>query len=302
MSYKHDWRDAIVERRVTDPNRKVSRAVLFLVAYCLATYAQDDGTSVFPGAKRLADDTGESIRRVRFALKALESLGWLTAVERGGRKGEVKRATVYRLTIPTSVTADTHTSVTADTGEDDPTSGTTAPTGGTAAPDQWQQCHPNPSMNPTKNPCPVPHQEQVAGDQRFAQRHEEITEPDTSRPPVVQPDRDKNTDPPEDEPEPDGEEFICSGDPRPGRPWHTYTHEQIGDLIDRDLYPQERWIVDRLNEWGYTTGGVLLSRWPYEIEDRTRDRIEEFLVDVALPIPSTNAWTLDPAVIIRVVA
>jgi hypothetical protein len=85
------------------------------VALTLSLYMDADGGSAFPGARRLADDTGQSLRWVRPRLVELVDAGWLDVVERGGLRGEQRRANRYQARIPDpghTVTGDTPSRVT----------------------------------------------------------------------------------------------------------------------------------------------------------------------------------------------
>ena len=71
-----------------------------LVAYAMATYADADGSRVFPGATRLAAVTGLSERSVRGALGNLRDLGLIERTTKGGMRGTRAFADVHQLTIP----------------------------------------------------------------------------------------------------------------------------------------------------------------------------------------------------------
>ncbi|WP_189059622.1 helix-turn-helix domain-containing protein [Longimycelium tulufanense] len=72
--------------------------------FLLASYADPDGTRIFPGNKTLAEITGHSLRTVARCLAYLRTkLGLLQVVRRGGGRGRGRRATEYRLTIPTDL-------------------------------------------------------------------------------------------------------------------------------------------------------------------------------------------------------
>lgn len=86
------WRGAICESDLPPDAR--------LVALVLSLHANARCASAFPGAFTLQHDTGLSLRQVRYMLAELERRGWLTAVSRGGLRGEKKTATVYELTSP----------------------------------------------------------------------------------------------------------------------------------------------------------------------------------------------------------
>jgi hypothetical protein len=63
-------------------------------------YMNEMGGSAFPGATRLAGNTSLHFKTVRRELRALVAGGWLEVVERGGLRGERKRANAYRARIP----------------------------------------------------------------------------------------------------------------------------------------------------------------------------------------------------------
>jgi hypothetical protein len=66
------------------------------VAVMLATYANEDGTRVFPGVARLAVVCELGYNTVKASLSALRAGGWLQQMSRAGERG---RATEYRLTV-----------------------------------------------------------------------------------------------------------------------------------------------------------------------------------------------------------
>ncbi len=68
-----------------------------LVAVRLADYANDDGSNVYPGVERLADECGISQRSVQRHLRHFENLGILVVVANaGGGRG---RATEFRIDV-----------------------------------------------------------------------------------------------------------------------------------------------------------------------------------------------------------
>src|ERR1051326_2391165 len=66
------------------------------VALMLATYADADGTRVFPGVARVAVDCELSYNVVKASLGDLRTAGLIALVRRAGRAGQ---ADEYRLTI-----------------------------------------------------------------------------------------------------------------------------------------------------------------------------------------------------------
>ena len=86
------WRSAIADSDLPPTTRHVALA--------LSLYMSERGDSAFPGAGRLTRDTGLSERAIRDHLGRLERAGWLLCIERGGRKGETKRANAYIANVP----------------------------------------------------------------------------------------------------------------------------------------------------------------------------------------------------------
>lgn len=66
----------------------------------LSTYTSKDGSSAFPGARRLAEDCGMTERGVRKLLGELESKGWIKQDCKGGNLAEYRRASEYSITVP----------------------------------------------------------------------------------------------------------------------------------------------------------------------------------------------------------
>lgn len=89
------WRSAVCESDLAPTTRHV--------ALTLSLYMSERGDSARPGAPTLARDTGLSVRAVREHLAELERRGWLRLVERGGLKGERKKANEYRAVVPDPV-------------------------------------------------------------------------------------------------------------------------------------------------------------------------------------------------------
>jgi Helix-turn-helix domain len=87
------WRAAICKSSLPPTSR--------LVALTLSLHMDDTGGSCFPGAETLARETGLSSRAVRTHLGLLTGQGWLALVERGGLKGEERRANAYTAVLPT---------------------------------------------------------------------------------------------------------------------------------------------------------------------------------------------------------
>lgn len=86
------WRGALLDSNLAPTAR--------LVALALATYMSDRGDSAWPGAQRLAHDTGLSERAVRLHLGVLVQTGWLELVRRGGVIRGKHLGNEYRASIP----------------------------------------------------------------------------------------------------------------------------------------------------------------------------------------------------------
>lgn len=88
----YTWRAAICDSDL--------RPAVRHIALAMSLYMSERGDSAFPGAKRLAHDTGMTERAVRTLLADLSAAGWLDLVVRGGLKGGKRMANVYRASIP----------------------------------------------------------------------------------------------------------------------------------------------------------------------------------------------------------
>lgn len=66
-----------------------------LLALALADHASDDGTSVYPKVKALAEKTRQSERTVQYQLRAMQEAGWLILV--GSGNGGRSMSTEYRI-------------------------------------------------------------------------------------------------------------------------------------------------------------------------------------------------------------
>lgn len=91
-SGRYDW-ERIVRRYPLPPVPK-------LVAFVLATYADQDGSRIYPGVARLAAVTGLSQRSVKSALGVLRGVGLINRIVSGGHRGARAFADEYALTIP----------------------------------------------------------------------------------------------------------------------------------------------------------------------------------------------------------
>lgn len=86
------WRSAICDSGLPPTTRHV--------ALTLSLYMNERGSSAYPGAVQLSEDTGLSESTVREHLKRLVDDEWLTLVERGGLKGHRRTANVYQAHQP----------------------------------------------------------------------------------------------------------------------------------------------------------------------------------------------------------
>jgi hypothetical protein len=96
-SSRYEW-ERIVRRVQMPPSVKC-------VAFALATYANTDGTSIYPGNERLAAVTCQGDKTVRRALAWLRGGYLVERVREGSRGGRGGFADEYRLTIPSDLLA-----------------------------------------------------------------------------------------------------------------------------------------------------------------------------------------------------
>ena len=94
-SSRYEW-ERIVRRVKMPPMTKG-------VAVILATYANADGTSIYPGNERLAAVTCQGDKTVRRALAWLRAGYLIERVREGSRGGRGGFADEYRLTIPSDL-------------------------------------------------------------------------------------------------------------------------------------------------------------------------------------------------------
>ena len=94
------WRSAIVESGLP--------ATTKLVALALSLHMNERGGSCYPSAARLAREISLNVSTVREHRAYLELGGWLVCVERGGVKGETRRASAYEARIPDPSSWPTH--------------------------------------------------------------------------------------------------------------------------------------------------------------------------------------------------
>ncbi|GIM88788.1 helix-turn-helix domain-containing protein [Paractinoplanes toevensis] len=92
---RFDWERTI--RRIVMPSDLRSTK---LVALMLATYADADGSSIYPGTERLADVCQLGRSTVHNGLKWLRENWLIHRHEHGGNKGGRKLADVYQLCRP----------------------------------------------------------------------------------------------------------------------------------------------------------------------------------------------------------
>lgn len=71
-----------------------------LLALALADHADDDGASIFPAVRTMAQKTRQSIRAVQYQLRRMQDAGWLILVApaRGGRE-TAGRPAEYRISL-----------------------------------------------------------------------------------------------------------------------------------------------------------------------------------------------------------
>jgi hypothetical protein len=94
-SARYEW-ERIVRRVVMPGPTKC-------VAFALATYANADGTSIFPGNERLAAVTCQGDKTVRRALDWLRGGYLIERVREGSRGGRRGLADEYRLVLPSDL-------------------------------------------------------------------------------------------------------------------------------------------------------------------------------------------------------
>lgn len=89
---RYEWERLVRRVRLGAPSKHV--------ALTMATYANRDGTGIYPGQLRLVAVTELSERSVRDALKKLRGIGLLVRVREGSRNGRRAFADEYALAIP----------------------------------------------------------------------------------------------------------------------------------------------------------------------------------------------------------
>lgn len=83
--------------------RNVSGGTIKLICGILASYADADGSNVFPSIARLALDAEISEEVTKAVMRHLREVGLLDQVERGG--GRKRKTAKYQLTIPDDLLA-----------------------------------------------------------------------------------------------------------------------------------------------------------------------------------------------------
>jgi len=68
-----------------------------LLALALADHAADDGTSVYPSVRALAEKTRQSTRTVQYQMRRMEDMGWLILVNAGN--GGRSMTSEYRISL-----------------------------------------------------------------------------------------------------------------------------------------------------------------------------------------------------------
>lgn len=89
---RYEWERVIRRVRLGAPVKAV--------ALTMATYANTDGTGIFPGVARLAAVTEFSERSVRDSLGKLREIGLIRRVREGSRNGRRALADEHELAIP----------------------------------------------------------------------------------------------------------------------------------------------------------------------------------------------------------
>lgn len=89
---RYEWERVVRRVRLGAPAKNV--------ALTAATYANRDGTGIYPGVAKLTAVTELSERSVREALKKLRGIGLLVRVREGSRNGRRAFADEYALAIP----------------------------------------------------------------------------------------------------------------------------------------------------------------------------------------------------------
>ncbi len=105
----YDWTSAIADSDLAPTSRHV--------ALTFALHLNRRDRSAFPGAAKLADETGLHLSTVKRALADLEARGWLVCEQRGGSlRGGRRLATVWSCAIPDDPTGSAEHRVQTTTG------------------------------------------------------------------------------------------------------------------------------------------------------------------------------------------
>jgi Helix-turn-helix domain len=94
--FRFKWEQALRDSELT-VGGEVKVSTVKAVAFCLATWADGDGSKVRPSQKTVAASLGLSAKQVARSMRRLRELGWITVAEESGGEGQV---TQYRLTTP----------------------------------------------------------------------------------------------------------------------------------------------------------------------------------------------------------
>ena len=149
---RYDWERVLRRARLGSPTKAVALA--------LATYADHDGSRVYPGVARLSAVTELSERSVRNALSKLRDLGLIERTREGSRNGRRALTDEHRLAIPVDLLdrvelldpEETPARRAADRvgtpAPDDTNTGTSFQNTGTSRPDHRHVVHPT-STRPT---------------------------------------------------------------------------------------------------------------------------------------------------------
>lgn len=98
-----DLKPASVNEWIPVFRRVIADPYVKNVGVYAATYADPDGTNIFPGNPRMINVTGLSDRAVRDAFRIIREFGLMHRCSKGSAAGRRKMADEYRLTIPLDV-------------------------------------------------------------------------------------------------------------------------------------------------------------------------------------------------------
>lgn len=94
---------AAVNEWVVVFRRVIAEPSVKSVGLYAASYADPDGTNIFPGNARIANITGFSDRSVREAFRIIRDFGLMHRCSKGAAAGRRGMADEYRLTIPLDI-------------------------------------------------------------------------------------------------------------------------------------------------------------------------------------------------------